>query len=169
MQNIESSHYLTVLWPGILSFIRSPKHSVAPKTFRFPQIHTPWPGPELEHYMPPALITPFLVSENHLWCAKVTNAQTFCLETSHSPFKPQQTRQVWWSPFGIYLHPNNPDLLVTLYTHSLPKNLPYNRTTFTEDAHLLPCKLLEIKNYVIYYHFYNLNQSAQSSHIVWGR
>lgn len=162
MQNIESSCCLTVQDKHPI-FYQIPKALCSSKN-----VQTPWTSHSLARARlgasraPSALITPFLVSENYLWCSKVTNAQTFCLETSHSPFKPQQTWQAWWSPFGIYLHPNNSDLPLTPYTYSLPKNLPNNRITFSVHAHQLPCKLLEIKNYVIYYHFYYLNSLAQS-------
>ena len=162
MQNIESSCCLIVQEKHPV-FYHIPKALCSSKTVQTPSTSHSRARAKLgASHAPSALTTPFLVSENCLWCSKVTKAQTFCLEMTHSPFKPQQTWQAWWSPFGIYLHPNNSDLPVTLYAYSLPKNLPSNRITFSVHAHLLPCKLLEIKNYVIYYHFYYLNPSTQS-------
>ena len=58
--------------------------------------------------------------------------------------------QQFWFPSGPYTY--------TL----LKENLSYSQIIFCVDAHLSQCELLEIKNYVIYHHFYYLKHSTQS-------
>lgn len=140
-----------------------------PKMFKFPDLHSLTLAQLWASYPPLAHITPFLVLEKLPVISKVHNCiyfsfnsncpSTFCLEISHSSFKPQLTSSLHEGPFSTYCYSKDSDFRVVpdMYAPLLEK-WSY-RTVFYENVHLPECEVSSLRSKTMLFSSFLLSQT----------